>query len=44
MFSSLTCLKKPVFRKQDILGWKVPASLSLFLKPEKIPALLYIGK
>ncbi len=24
--------------------WKVPASLSLFLKSEKIPALLYVGK
>ncbi len=33
---------------QDILGSsdqrKVPASLSLFLKSKKIPALLYIGK
>jgi len=24
--------------------WKVPASLSLFQKCEKIPALLYLGK
>jgi len=24
--------------------WKVPANLSLFLKSEKIPALLYVGK
>ncbi len=32
IFSSLTCLKKPVF------------SLSLFLKSEKIPALLSLGK
>jgi hypothetical protein len=33
---------------QDVLGSsdqrKVPASLSLFLKSEKIPALLYLGK
>jgi len=33
---------------QALLGssdqWKVPASLSLFLKSEKIPAPLYIGK
>jgi hypothetical protein len=33
---------------QAILGisdqWKVPASLSLFLKSEKISALLYVGK
>jgi hypothetical protein len=33
---------------QAVLGssdqWKVPASLSLFLKSEKIPALLYLGK
>jgi len=33
---------------QDVLGsfdhQKVPASLSLFLKSEKIPALLYLGK
>jgi hypothetical protein len=33
---------------QALLGssdqWKVPASLSLFLKSEKIPALLYLGK
>jgi hypothetical protein len=41
IFSSLTCLKKPVFSKWDLLCWKVPASLSLFLKSEKIPALLY---
>jgi hypothetical protein len=71
IFSSLTCLKKPVFSKWDLLGWKVPARLywdlltsrgtsqvvlgssdlwkvpasqSLFLKSQKIPALLYIGK
>jgi len=58
IFSSLTCLKKPVFSKQDLPRWtvpvriywdlsdqrKVPASLSLFLKSEKIPALLYIRK
>jgi hypothetical protein len=24
--------------------WKVPASLSLFVKSEKTPALLYVGK
>jgi hypothetical protein len=41
IFSSLTCLKKPVFSKRDLLQWKVPASLSLFLKSERIPALLY---
>jgi hypothetical protein len=33
---------------QAVLGssdqWMVPASLSLFLKSEKIPALLYLGK
>jgi hypothetical protein len=33
---------------QAVLGssdqQKVPASLSLFLKSEKIPALLYVGK
>jgi hypothetical protein len=57
IFSSITCLKKPVFSKWDLWPWKVlevvlgsfdqlkvPASLSLFLKSEKIPALLYIGK
>jgi hypothetical protein len=56
IFSSLTCLKKPVFSKQaavkgtsqDILGssdhHKVLASRSLFLKSEKMPALLYEGK
>jgi hypothetical protein len=45
-------LKKPVFSKRDLLQWTVPAnlywdlltSLSLFLKSEKIPALLYVGK
>ncbi len=42
VFSSLTCLKKRVFRKGALLRWKVPASLSLFR--EKIPALLYVGK
>jgi hypothetical protein len=37
--------EKLVFRKRDLLlRWKVPASLSLFLKSEKIPALLYIGR
>ncbi len=64
IFSSLTCLKKPVFSKWNLLWWKVTrqaglgssawlipsdqrkvlASLSLFLKSEKIPALLYVGK
>jgi hypothetical protein len=44
IFSSLTCLKKPVFSKRELMQWKVPASLSLFLKSEKIPALLYVGK
>jgi hypothetical protein len=42
IFSSLTCLKKPVFSEGDLLQWKVPASLSLFLKSEKIPSLLYV--
>jgi hypothetical protein len=59
IFSSLTCLKKPVFSKGDLVWWKVPTfqaelgssdqrkvptSLSLFLKSEKIPGLLYGGK
>jgi hypothetical protein len=55
IFSSLTCLKIPVFSKPDLLRWKVPARLywdiltswrylSLFLKSEKIPAVLHIGK
>jgi hypothetical protein len=54
IFSSLTSLKNPVFSKRDLLRWKVPgftgiqgkvlASLSLFLKSEKFPALLYVGK
>jgi hypothetical protein len=46
---------KSVFSKGDLLRWKVPArlywdllkvsaSLSLYLKSEKIPALLYLGK
>jgi hypothetical protein len=46
---------KSVFSKGDLLWWKVPArlywdllkvsaSLSLFLKGEKIPALLYLRK
>ncbi len=35
IFSSLTCLKKPVYSKQVLLRWKVPASLSLFLQSEK---------
>jgi hypothetical protein len=39
IFSSLTCLKKPVFSERDLVQWKVPASLSLFLNSEKIPAL-----
>jgi hypothetical protein len=37
-------MKKLVFSKWDLLWWKVPASLSLLLNCEKIPALLYIGK
>ncbi len=58
IFSSLECLKKPVFAKRDLLWWKVrarlywdvltqwkvSASLSLFLKSEKISARLYEGK
>jgi hypothetical protein len=44
-------LKKPVFSKRDILPWKVPARFhwdlltsGLFLKSEKIEAVLYEGK
>jgi hypothetical protein len=33
-----------VLSKGDLLPWTVPASLSLFLKREKISAVLYIGK
>jgi hypothetical protein len=56
IFSSLTCLKKPVFSKLDLLWWKVPARLywdlltsgryqpACLLKSEKIPALLHVGK
>ncbi len=44
IFSPLTYLKKPVFSKRDLLRWKVPASLLLFLKSEKIPTLLEVGK
>jgi hypothetical protein len=46
IFSSITCLKKPVFTTRGIFcgGRKVTASLSLFLKCEKILALLYLGK
>jgi hypothetical protein len=59
IFSSLACLKKPVFKQagssavegtsEAVLRSsdqrKVPASPpSLFLKSEKIPALLYVGK
>jgi hypothetical protein len=40
IFSSLACLKKSVFSKRDLLRWKVPASLSPFVKSEKIPVLL----
>jgi hypothetical protein len=44
IFSSITCLKKPVSINRDFLLWKVPVSLSLFLKREKILAPLYVGK
>jgi hypothetical protein len=44
IFSSITCLKKPVLSKRYLLGWKVAASLSLFLKSAKTPALLYLRK
>jgi hypothetical protein len=59
IFSSITCLKKPVFSKGEIfcggryqpgcigifwLAEGIPASLSLVLKSEKIPALLYWGE
>jgi hypothetical protein len=27
IFSSLTCLKKPIFNKRDLLRWKVPVRL-----------------
>ncbi len=32
------------FQQVDLLWWKVPASLSLFLKSENNPAPLYVGK
>jgi len=36
------------YEEEAVLGypdqWKVPANLSLFLKSEKIPTLLYVGK
>jgi hypothetical protein len=51
IFGSLTCLRNLFSAKGDLLRWKVPArlrkvpaSLSLFLKSEKTPALLYVGK
>jgi hypothetical protein len=44
IFSSLACLRKPVFSKRDPVWCKVPAILLLFLKSEKISALLYVGK
>jgi hypothetical protein len=60
IFSSIACLKKPVFSKRDLPRWKKvparlywilltsercqPASLSLFLKRENIPAQLYFKK
>jgi hypothetical protein len=45
LYFQLPHLKKPLFSKRDFLQWKkVPASLSLFLKSEKIPFLLYLGK
>jgi hypothetical protein len=28
IFSSITCLKKPVFSKRDLLQWKVPTRLN----------------
>jgi hypothetical protein len=51
----LTCLKKPVFSKRDLLWWEVPVRLywdlltsgryqPAHLKSEKIPALLFVGK
>jgi len=44
IFSSLTCLKKPGFSKVGSSDQRnVPASLSLFLKSEKILALLYVA-
>jgi hypothetical protein len=47
-FSKRDLLLWKVPTSQALLGssdqWKVPASLSLFLKSEKIPALLYVGK
>jgi hypothetical protein len=44
IFNSLTCLKKLVFSKLDLLQWKVKANLSLFLRSEKIPTLFYVEK
>jgi hypothetical protein len=52
MLCEFLCLKnvkkfnyqtKIVSHKGDILQWKIPANLSLFLKSEKILALLYVG-
>jgi hypothetical protein len=40
--SAVEGTSQAVLRSPD--PWKVPASLSLFLKSEKIPALLYVGK
>jgi hypothetical protein len=46
--SGIFCGGRYLSASQALLGssdqWKVPASLSLFLKSEKIPALLHLGK
>jgi hypothetical protein len=45
MYFQLPYLPEEICVQQaDLLQWKVPAGLSLFLKSEKIPALLYAGK
>jgi hypothetical protein len=53
MLCELLCLKnvkkfnyqtRIVSHEGDLLQWKIPANLSLFLKSEKIPALLYVGE
>jgi len=42
IFSSLTCLKKPVFIKLDLLWWKLPARLAVLGSSDqrKVPASL----
>jgi hypothetical protein len=45
IFSSLTCLKKPVFSKRDLLWWKVPAGCTrIFWPAEGTSQLVTISK